>query len=241
MRALAKYSTPAVAGMLVFAVACSEAVSPDGDRLSLDPGAPAAARKNPGSVPPPADVTPPTAPVISLTGFGRRHISLAWSATDDRTVTLYYRLTVNGAADPYGPTWDKSRTYFALQPSTTYTFIARASDYAGNLSAPSQPLTVTTKARDPGDTQPPSVPTDVWAADIGSPTEFHLTWTPSTDNADVQADLHYEVYVNGVLSDVVPGKTQSVNYGVFGQNTVEVFAVDSNGNRSAAGTTTIVF
>ena len=80
-----------------------------------------------------------------------------------------------------------------------------------------------------------------WAADIGSPTEFHLTWTPSTDNADVQADLHYEVYVNGVLSDVVAGKTQSVNYGVFGQNTVEVFAVDSNGNKSAAATTTIVF
>ena len=241
MRAPAKYSIPALAGLIVFAVACSEAVSPDGDRLSLDPAASDAARKNPGSVPPPADVTPPTAPVISLTGFGRGHISLAWSATDDRTVTLYYRLTVNGSADPYGPTWDKSRTYYALQPSTTYTFIARASDYAGNLSAPSEPVTVTTKARDPGDTQPPSVPTNVWAADIGSPTEFHLTWTPSTDNSDVQADLHYEVYVNGTLSDVVAGKAFSVNYGVFGHNTVAVFAVDTNGNKSAAATTTIDF
>ena len=240
MRAIVKYSTPALAGLIVIAMACREATAPDTE-LSLDPGAYAAAKKKPGSVPPPPDVTPPTAPVLTLTGFGRRHISLAWSSTDDRTGNILYRLTVNGAPDPYGPTWDKSRTYYALQPATTYTFIARASDFAGNVSAPSEPLTVTTQARDPSDTQPPSAPTNVYAADISSPTEFHLTWTPSTDNSDVQADLHYEVYVNGKLSDVVPGKTFSVNYGDFGQNTVEVFAIDSNGNKSEAGATTIVF
>ena len=240
MRALAKYSTAALAGLIVIAMACREATAPDTE-LSLDAGAYAAGKKGPGNVPPPADVTPPTAPVLSLTGFGRRHISLAWSSTDDRTGNILYRFTVNGAPDPYGPTWDKSRTYYALQPATTYTFIARARDFAGNLSAPSEPLTVTTKALDPGDTQPPSVPTNVSAADISSPTEFHVTWTASTDNSDVQADIRYEVYVNGELSDIVYGETLSVNYGVFGLNTVEVFAIDSNGNKSGAGTTTIFF
>src|SRR4029079_7405730 len=101
-------------GLTAFAVACSDAAAPDSDRLSLDPGAFAAAKK-PGSVPPPPDVTPPTAPAVSVTDIGRRHISLAWSSTDDRAGNIYYRITVNGAPDPYGPTWDRSRTYYALQ------------------------------------------------------------------------------------------------------------------------------
>ena len=63
----------------------------------------------------------------------------------------------------------------------------------------------------------------------------------STDNADSQADLLYEVYINGALSDVVAGKTQSTNYGVSGTNRITVIAIDSNGNRSEAGATTIVF
>jgi hypothetical protein len=242
MRTFAKYSTPALTGLTVFAVACSDAVAPDTDRLSLDPGVAAAARKNPGSVPPPPDVTPPTAPALSVTDVGRRHISLAWSSTDDRTGNIDYRITVNGAPDPYGPTWDRSRTYYALQPATTYTFVARATDYAGNVSPPSAPLSVTTQALDASDTQAPSAPTNLWANDFGSgDREFQLTWTASTDNADTQADLHYEVYINGTLSDFVAGKTQSTNYGVSGTNRITVIAIDSNANRSAAGTTTIVF
>jgi chitin-binding protein len=242
MHALAKYSTPALAGLMTFAGACSDAAGPDTNRLSLDPGASAATRKNPGSVPPPADVTPPTAPVLSSTDVGRRHISLAWSSTDDRTGNIYYRITVNGAPDPYGPTWDRSRTYYALQPATTYTFVARATDYAGNLSAPSASFSVTTQALDPGDKQAPSAPANLWANDFGSgDREFQLTWTASTDNADSQADLVYEVYINGALSDVGAGKTVSSNYGVSGTNRVTVIAIDSNGNRSEAGATTIVF
>lgn len=57
----------------------------------------------------------------------------------------------------------------------------------------------------------------------------------------MQADLQYEVYLNGVLSDVVAGKTQSNNYGVSGTNRIAVLAVDANGNKSEAGTTTITF
>lgn len=240
MHALAKYSTPALAGLIMFAVACRDAVGPDTNRLSLDSGASAAAGKKPGA--PPPDVTAPTAPVLSATDVGRRHISLAWSSTDDRTGNIYYRITVNGAPDPYGPTWDKSRTYYALQPATTYTFVAQATDYAGNQSAPSAPFSVTTRALDPTDAQAPSPPTNIWANDFGSgDREFQLTWTPSTDNADSQADLVYEVYINGALSDVVAGKTQSTDYGVSGTNRITVIAIDSNGNRSEAGTTTIVF
>lgn len=244
MRTLARYSTPALTGLTAFAVACSDAVAPDTDRLSFDAGLSAAAKQKPGSVSPPPDITPPSVPSVSATDVGRRHISLAWSSQDDRPSSspLYFTITVNGGPDPYGFTWDMSRTYYALQPATSYTFTVRAKDYSGNWSAPSAPFTVTTKPLDPGDTQPPSAPTNVGATDFGSgDREFQLTWTASTDNADSQPDLQYEVYINGALSDLVAGKTQSTNYGVSGTNKVSVFAIDANGNRSQPGTTTIVF
>jgi hypothetical protein len=243
MRALANYSTAALTGLTAFAVACSDAIAPDSDRLLVDRGVSAAARKKPGTVPPP-DTTPPTVPVVSVPDVGRNHISLAWLATDDQggSAPLYFTITVNGGPDPYGFTWDMSRTYYALKPATTYTFTVRAKDYAGNWSDASESFPVTTKALDASDTQAPSTPTNVWAGDFGSgDREFLLTWTASTDNADSQADLHYEVYLNGELSDVVAGKTQSTNYGVTGTNKISVIAIDSNGNRSEAGTTTIVF
>jgi chitinase len=200
-----------------------------------------AARKKPV---PPLDVTPPTTPVISATDVGRRHISLAWTSTDEGSAgaPIYFNSTVNGGPDPYGFTWDHSRTYYALRPATTYTFTVRAKDYAGNWSATSAPFSVTTTALDPGDTQPPSAPTNVAAYDFQSgDREFQLIWAASTDNSDAQADLIYEVYLNGGLSDVVAGRTQSTNYGVSGTNTITVIAIDSNGNRSEAGTTTITF
>ncbi|MFL5631539.1 MAG: hypothetical protein ACJ77T_09815, partial [Gemmatimonadaceae bacterium] len=121
MRALAKYSTPALSGLIVFAVGCSDAVAPDTDRLLLDPGAAAAARKTPGPTSPPPDTTPPTVPTVASTDVGRRHISLAWSSTDAGSAgaPIYYSITVNGGPDPYGNTWDTARTYYALRPATT--------------------------------------------------------------------------------------------------------------------------
>ncbi len=240
MRTLARYSTPALTGLTAFTLACSDTIAPDSDRLSLDPSVAAAAKKKPGSVPPPADTTPPTTPIVSAADVGRRHIALAWESTDAGSAgaPLYFNITVNGAPDPYGFTWDKSRTYYALRPATSYTFVVRAKDYWGNWSAPSEPFTVTTQALDPSDTQPPSAPAGVaayWFGDL----EFQVTWAASSDNGDGKDDLIYEVYVNGALSDVVAGNTQSINYGVNGTNTVAVIAIDSNGNRSAAGTTTI--
>lgn len=238
MRRFASYSTPALTALTAFSVACSDAVAPDGDILSLDRGVSAADRKKPA--PPPADVTPPTTPALSATDVGSRHVSLAWSSTDDRTYNITYSITVNGTPDPDGSTYNTSRSYYVLQPSTGYTFTVRARDNAGNVSAPGT-LTVTTRALDPNDRQPPSAPTNVGANDFASGTEFLATWTASTDNVDSQAALRYDVFVNGELSDVVFGKTQSINYGVNGNNTVSVIAIDANGNRSEAGTTTIVF
>ena len=64
-----------------------------------------------------------------------------------------------------------------------------------------------------------------------------LSWGQSTDNFDAQANIRYDVYVNGRFEDVVFGSGgPRVIYGDFGDNLIEVFATDTAGNTSAAGT-----
>jgi hypothetical protein len=185
-----------------------------------------------------ANDNPPSAPVITVTDVGPRMIALKWSSTDDSPWYIWYTVLVDGGPDPYGgSTTETSRTYYGFAPQTTHTFTIRARDNGGNWSAPST-ITVTTEAVDPDDTQAPTVPENVWAGGWGD-LEFIVQWSPSTDNVDSQAEIIYEIYVNGQLSDVQWGRTQSTNYGVAGTNTIEVIAIDNAGNRSAAGTTTL--
>jgi hypothetical protein len=49
----------------------------------------------------------------------------------------------------------------------------------------------------------------------------------------------YEIFVNGVHENTAIGTTQTVAYGVFGDNVITVIAIDEAGNRSTAGTTTL--
>lgn len=187
----------------------------------------------------PPDTQPPTAPVLSATDVGPTHITLAWSATDDGPSKLVYSITINGSPDPGGETSSTSRTYSQLQPATSYTFTARARDSSANWSPVSE-LTVTTRSSDFSDTQPPSAPANVWAESYGD-LEFQLWWNVSSDNVTPQSNLRYEIFVNGRLENIIFGTGFSAsNYGVSGSNTITVIAVDGAGNRSAAGTTTII-
>jgi hypothetical protein len=89
----------------------------------------------------------------------------------------------------------------------------------------------------PDDTTPPSVPANVSAYSFGD-LETELSWAQSTDDFDAQANIRYDVYVNGRLEDIVFGSGgPRVVYGDFGENLIEVFSTDSAGNRSAAGST----
>jgi len=70
--------------------------------------------------------------------------------------------------------------------------------------------------------------------------EINLRWTASTDDTDPQAFIRYDVFVNGVLSDIAVGRTRSIVYGVGGTNIIEVVAKDSAGNVSTPATVTVV-
>jgi hypothetical protein len=205
------------------------------------------ANSNTVSVSLPLDNSAPTVPAFSVTSLGTGHITLAWSSTDDSPF-ISYKVTKDGVPITSGGfTWvsETSRTFTLLEPGTTYTFTAQARDTyvnvsGGNLSSVSAPFTVTTKVNDGSDVTPPTQPSNVQAFGYGD-LEMQVWWTESTDAVTPQNVIVYEIYVNGVHENTAIGKNMTPSaYGVHGNNVVTVIAIDEAGNRSTAGTTTIV-
>ncbi|WP_299178085.1 reprolysin-like metallopeptidase, partial [uncultured Chryseobacterium sp.] len=90
------------------------------------------------------DTTAPTAPTLSASGTTSTSTNLSWSgATDNVGVTGY---DVYQGASLIGSTASTSYTVTSLTPSTTYSFTVKAKDAAGNVSASSNTVNVTTLA-----------------------------------------------------------------------------------------------
>ena len=191
----------------------------------------------------PLDTQPPTVPVFSVTSLGTRHITLAWSSTDDSPF-ISYVVTKDGVKISSGWISETSTTFTLLQPNTTYRFTAQAKDRyvnvsGGNLSAVSGEFSVTTKVNDGSDVTAPTQPSSVQAFSYGD-LEMQVWWTASTDDVTPQNVIVYEIFVNGVHENTAIGKNMTPSvYGVFGENEITVIAVDEAGNRSIAGKTTI--
>jgi hypothetical protein len=190
----------------------------------------------------PADTVAPQAPTaVSIAAVGATYVSLSWTPAVDNGPFVFYQVWRDGTVlGNVGSV--TSYTVHLLEPETTYTFAVRAYDYGPNYSPLSAPVTVTTTPPNPADTQPPSVPANLRGSNFGTGDgETLLRWDPSTDNVDAPALIRYDVYVNGVLSDVVIGGTgRSTVYGVVGQsNLFEVIASDTAGNHAAPATLTL--
>ncbi|MGW0719287.1 cellulase family glycosylhydrolase [Streptomyces sp. NPDC002778] len=97
----------------------------------------------------PEDTQAPTAPTgLASTTKTSTSVSLSWTASTDNTrVTGYdvYRGTTKVNAAPVTGT---TYTDTGLSPSTAYSYTVRARDAAGNVSAPSAALNVTTQSSD---------------------------------------------------------------------------------------------
>ncbi len=93
-----------------------------------------------------------------------------------------------------------------------------------------------------GDTTAPTTPAGLWANTFGD-AEIWLSWGASSDNATPTGLIAYEVYLNGRFDQAIGGgHTQAILYGDLGVlNTIEVFAVDGAGNRSAPAVVTVDF
>src|SRR5439155_4974322 len=97
------------------------------------------------------DTTPPSTPgTLTATAPSGTHVNLAWGASTDNVAVTNYRLErclgvcTNAGfvklASPTGTSFDDS----ALTPHTTYSYVVRAEDAAGNLSPYSNVVTLTT-------------------------------------------------------------------------------------------------
>jgi chitodextrinase len=182
--------------------------------------------------PPSADYLPPSAPTAASTTSAVEplRVEVSWSSAADETGVTTYRVYRNGAH--VGTTnGETTWTNLAVQPQTTYSYVVRALDAAGNLGNASPAATVTTP-----ETVPPTAPSSL-AAQAPKPGRVELAWQPATDNVGV---ARYEILRDGA----VVGWTTSTAWaedGLYGGVTYSygVLAVDAAGNHGAAANATV--
>ena len=178
------------------------------------------------------DTQAPTVPPNLLAvAASSTQVDLTWDAATDNTGVTGYRVYRDGALaqTTAGAT---SVSDSGLTPATLYTYTVTAIDAAGNESAPSTGVPVTTNAAP--DTQAPTVPPNLLAV-AASSTQVDLTWDAATDNTEVTG---YRVYRDGALAQTTAGATSVSDSGLTPATlyTYTVTAIDAAGNESAPST-----
>src|SRR5204863_536151 len=116
------------------------------------------------TTPPLADTTAPTTPTgLSASALTSTSLTLSWSPATDNVGVTGYRVYRDGTlvASPSGTLVSIT----GLSAGTPYSFTVSAFDAAGNVSAPSAPLSVTTPLPD---TTAPATPTGLSASAVTS-------------------------------------------------------------------------
>jgi subtilisin family serine protease/chitodextrinase len=174
------------------------------------------------------DTEAPTAPTnLSSSNITETSVDLSWDASSDNVGVDHYTVFQDGSS--IGTTSNTSYSVSGLTAATTYTFTVKAEDAAGNISAASNALDVTTNSSQ--DTEAPTAPTNLSSSNI-TETSVDLSWDASSDNVGVD---HYTVFQDG--SSI--GTTSNTSYSVTGLTaattyTFTVKAEDAAGNVSAA-------
>jgi len=124
---------------------------------------------------------------LAATAVSATQIDLSWTAATDNVGVSGYQLErCQGAGCTgfalVGTLAGANFSDTGLAASTSYSYRARATDAAGNLSGYSNVTSATTQTAP--DTTPPTAPT-VLSASVGSTSQIDLTWTPSSDDVAV--------------------------------------------------------
>ncbi|UJF32228.1 glycosyl hydrolase [Paenibacillus hexagrammi] len=191
--------------------------------------APANSFNGGGSTPPPSDTQAPSAPTnVTSPAKTSSSVSLSWTGSTDNVGVAGYEISRNGSV--VGTTASSSYTDNGLAASTAYSYTVKAYDAAGNRSAASAALNVTTSAASGADTQAPTVPTNLGATNTSS--SVTLSWTASTDNVGVAG---YDILRAGI--PIATTTSTSFTDSGLSNNTNYIYSVkafDAAGNRSAA-------
>lgn len=171
------------------------------------------------------DSTPPTVPQqLRVTGTTADSVSLAWSASTDRSGTVSYRVYVDGAQRTSAA--GAAHTQSGLAGDRRYTFAVRAVDRYGNVSASSNTVEGTTTG---APSQLPQAPGNL---------RIDGTWYDSVSlawNAAGGDVAYYQILRNGVWVDSAYGTAATLRYLAAGTTyRIEVRTRDSRGNLSPA-------
>src|SRR5436853_4139764 len=175
----------------------------------------------------PLDTQAPSIPTnLAASAITPTTLTLSWNAATDNVAVAGYSVYLNGTL-LLSPS-STSAQIIELTPDFTRSFTVAAFDAAGNASAPSAPLSVTTPPL--ADTTAPTTPSGVAASALTS-SSLTLSWSPATDNVGVTG---YRVYRNGTLA-ASPSATSAPITGLSAATTYSftVSAVDAAGNASA--------
>ena len=176
-----------------------------------------------------ADTQVPTSPTnLASSNITTSSFTLAWTASTDNVSVTGYDVYQNGVKINPSNITATSYNVTGLTANTTYTYYVKAKDAAGNQSANSITLNLTTLA---GDTETPTIPLNLGSI-IVTQNSFRLKWDASSDNVGVTG---YDVYRNGVKING-PSVTNTY-FDVSGLNagsvySMTVIAKDAAGNSS---------
>ncbi|HCT78745.1 MAG TPA: Secreted glycosyl hydrolase, partial [Micromonosporaceae bacterium] len=178
------------------------------------------------------DTQPPTAPTnLAYTQPASGQIRLTWNASTDNVGVTGYDIYANNVLRT--SVAGNVLTYTDSQPDTaTVSYFVRAKDAAGNQSGNSNTVTRTGA---PGDTQPPTAPTNLAYTQPASG-QIRLTWNASSDNVGVTG---YDIYANGALRASVGGTVLTYTDNQPDTVTVSYYvkAKDAANNQSANSNT----
>ena len=178
------------------------------------------------------DTEAPTAPAnLAASGTTDVQTTLSWDASTDNVGVTGYDISQDGVV--VATVTGTTHSVTGLTPETTYAFSVVAKDAAGNQSAASNSVSVTTLETFV-DTEAPTVPANL-AASGTTTTQTILSWDASTDNVAVTG---YDVSQDGVVIATVTETTHTVT-GLTAETTYafSVVAKDAAGNQSAASNT----
>ena len=176
------------------------------------------------------DSIAPTAAALAASGTTTTTTNLSWSGATDNVAVTGYDVYQNGVFK--ASTASTTYSVTGLTATTTYTFMVRAKDAAGNVSPDSNVVSVTTLTPVPDTTAPTAA---TLTASGTTTTATNLSWSGATDNVAVTG---YDVYQNGVFK----ASTASSTYAVTGLTSATaysfyVIAKDAAGNVSPASNT----
>ncbi|RXR19069.1 T9SS type A sorting domain-containing protein [Flavobacterium amnicola] len=176
------------------------------------------------------DTTAPSVPAgLVASNITQTGCTLSWSSSTDNVAVTGYNVYQGTTLKTTVTSTSASIT--GLTAGTAYSFSVKAKDAAGNLSASSTSVNVTTTA--PADTTPPTTPSALVASNV-TQTGCTLSWTASSDNTGVTG---YDVYQGATLKTTVASTSAAIT-GLTAATlySFSVRAKDAAGNISASST-----